>query len=236
MKGQFDRTIGLIGETALEKLQKSKVAVVGLGGVGSYSVEALARSGVGSLVIADCDVISPSNINRQLPALNSTVDKDKVQIVKERILDINPDAQVYIISERISDNTPKELFSGCDYIIDAIDDVNAKVFLVKAAKELCIPIISSMGTGNKLDPAGFKIAPIEKTKVCPLAKVMRRELKNRGIKGIKVLYSEEEPIRTAIEEGADSRNSRTPGSISFVPSVAGLIIAGEVIRDVISVR
>jgi len=229
MKGQFDRTIGLIGETALEKLQKSKVAVVGLGGVGSYSVEALARSGVGSLVIADCDVISPSNINRQLPALNSTVDKDKVQIVKERILDINPDAQVYIISERISDNTPKELFSGCDYIIDAIDDVNAKVFLVKAAKELCIPIISSMGTGNKLNISDLKVTDIFKTSVCPLCKVMRKRLRDENIDELEVVYSDELPRECTFDE----EGKRVPSSMIFVPAAAGLLLAETVVKRLI---
>ena len=229
MKGQFDRTIGLIGEIALEKLQKSKVAVVGLGGVGSYSVEALARSGVGSLVIADCDVISPSNINRQLPALNSTVDKDKVQIVKERILDINPDVQVYIISERISDNTPKELFGGCDYIIDAIDDVNAKVFLIKTAKELGVPIISSMGTGNKLNILDLKVTDIFKTSVCPLCKVMRKRLRDENIESLDVVYSEETPRECTFDE----EGKRVPSSMVFVPAAAGLLLAETVVKRLI---
>lgn len=229
MKGQFDRTIGLIGKTALEKLQKSKVAVVGLGGVGSYSVEALARSGVGSLVIADCDVVSPSNINRQLPALNSTVDMEKVQVVKNRILDINPDLQVYMISERISDNTPKELFSGCDYIIDAIDDVNAKVFLVKAAKELCIPIISSMGTGNKLNISDLKVTDIFKTSVCPLCKVMRKRLRDENIDELEVVYSDELPRECTFDE----EGKRVPSSMIFVPAAAGLLLAETVVKRLI---
>lgn len=229
MKGQFDRTIGLIGENALKQLQKSKVAVVGLGGVGSYSVEALARSGVGSLVIADCDVISPSNINRQLPALNSTVDKEKVQIVKDRILDINPDLEVYIISEKISDNTPKELFVGCDYIIDAIDDVNAKVFLIKTAKELNIPIISSMGTGNKLNISNLKVTDIFNTSICPLCKVMRKRLRDENIESLDVVYSDELPRECTFDE----EGKRVPSSMLFVPAAAGLLLAETVVKRLI---
>ncbi|MBR2152444.1 MAG: tRNA threonylcarbamoyladenosine dehydratase [Clostridia bacterium] len=229
MKGQFDRTIGLIGENALKQLQKSKVAVVGLGGVGSYSVEALARSGVGSLVIADCDVISLSNINRQLPALNSTVDKEKVQIVKDRILDINPDLEVYIISEKISDNTPKELFVGCDYIIDAIDDVNAKVFLIKTAKELNIPIISSMGTGNKLNISSLMVTDIFNTSICPLCKVMRKRLRDENIESLDVVYSDEMPRECTFDE----EGKRVPSSMMFVPAAAGLLLAETVVKRLI---
>ncbi len=229
MKGQFDRTIGLIGENALKQLRNSKVAVVGLGGVGSYSVEALARSGVGSLVIADCDVISPSNINRQLPALNSTVDKEKVQIVKDRILDINPDLEVYIISEKISDNTPKELFVGCDYIIDAIDDVNAKVFLIKTAKELGIPLISSMGTGNKLNISNLKVTDIFNTSICPLCKVMRKRLRDENIESLDVVYSDEMPRECTFDE----EGKRVPSSMMFVPAAAGLLLAETVVKRLI---
>ena len=229
MKGQFDRTIGLIGENALKQLQKSKVAVVGLGGVGSYSVEALARSGVGSLVIADCDVISLSNINRQLPALNSTVDKEKVQIVKDRILDINPDLEVYIISEKISDNTPKELFVGCDYIIDAIDDVNAKVFLIKTAKELNIPIISSMGTGNKLNISSLMVTDIFNTSIYPLCKVMRKRLRDENIESLDVVYSDEMPRECTFDE----EGKRVPSSMMFVPAAAGLLLAETVVKRLI---
>ncbi len=229
MKGQFDRTIGLIGENALEKLQKSKVAVIGLGGVGSYSAEALARSGVGSLVIADCDVISPSNINRQLPALNSTIEKNKVQVVKERILDINPDLKVDIISERISETTPEDLFIGCDYIIDAIDDVNAKIYLIKTAKKLNIPIISSMGTGNKLNISDLKIADIFNTSVCPLCKVMRKRLRDENIDSLDVVYSEELPKECTFDE----EGRRVPSSMIFVPAAAGLLLAETVVKRLI---
>ena len=229
MKGQFDRTIGLIGDNALEKLQKSKVAVIGLGGVGSYSAEALARSGVGSLVIADCDVISPSNINRQLPALNSTVEKDKVQVVKDRVLDINPQLMIDIISDRISETTSEDLFIGCDYIIDAIDDVNAKVYLIKTAKKLNIPIISSMGTGNKLNISDLKIADIFKTSVCPLCKVMRKRLRDENIDSLDVVYSEELPKECTFDE----EGRRVPSSMIFVPAAAGLLLAETVVKRLI---
>jgi len=237
MTDQYSRTEMIIGTEAVDKIKAASVIVFGIGGVGSYVVEGLARAGVGRLVLVDNDVVDITNINRQLPALHSTVGNPKAETMADRVKDINPDCDVEAIECFFMPDTADNFdFTGFDYVVDAIDTVTGKLALIEKAYKAGIPVISSMGTGNKLDPAGFKIAPIEKTKVCPLAKVMRRELKNRGIKGIKVLYSEEEPIRTAIEEGADSRNSRTPGSISFVPSVAGLIIAGEVIRDVISVR
>lgn len=229
MKEQFDRTVGLIGDKALLKLKNSKVAVIGLGGVGSYSVEALARSGVGSIIIADCDEISPSNINRQLPALNSTVGDSKVQVVKQRILDINPDAKVYIISERISENTPESIFYDCDYIIDAIDDISGKVFLIKTAEKLGIPIISSMGTGNKLNIEDLKFGDIFNTSVCPLCKVMRKRLRDEGIKSLDVVYSDEIPRECTFDE----EGRRVPSSMIFVPGAAGLMLAEKVIKSLI---
>ena len=225
----FSRIEMLLGEAAIEKLASKKVAVFGLGGVGSYTAAALARAGVGKLILVDFDEIKPSNINRQLCALHSTVGKPKVEVVKERILDINPDAKVEIFKEFVTKESRDYFDSNVSYVVDAIDTVTAKLDLIERASRLNVPIISCMGTGNKLDPTRFEITDINKTSVCPLAKVMRKELKQRGIKKLKVLYSKEEPIKQEVNEG----ERRTPGSISFVPSVAGLIIAGEVIKDLI---
>lgn len=228
MSEQFSRTELLIGKDGINKLQKSKVAVFGIGGVGSYVVEGLVRAGVGSFILVDNDTVSLSNLNRQIIATKETVGKSKVEVAKDRILSINPEAKVEIYKEFFMPNSPEIIDDSVDYIIDAIDTVTAKIELVVRAKKLNIPIISCMGTGNKLDSTKFEITDIYKTIVCPLAKVMRKELKSRDIKNLKVLYSKEEPIKINNDKG-----ERVPGSISFVPSVAGLIIAGEVIKDII---
>lgn len=223
MENRFSRTELLIGKEAIKKLNKSKVAVFGIGGVGSYVVEGLARAGIGNFILVDKDEVDITNINRQIIATTKTVGKSKVEVSKERILEINPEAKVKIYQEFFMPETEGILDDSIDYIVDAVDTVTAKIELVVRANKLNIPIISSMGTGNKLDPTAFEVADIYKTSVCPLAKVMRKELKARGIKKLKVVYSKEEPIKQE-ERGV-------PASISFVPSVAGLIIAGEVIKD-----
>ncbi|MBE6673132.1 MAG: tRNA threonylcarbamoyladenosine dehydratase [Ruminococcaceae bacterium] len=221
----LSRTEQLIGVEGVLKLKNSRVAVFGIGGVGSYVVEALARAGVGALDLIDNDTVAESNLNRQLIALRSTLGMPKVEVAKERILDINPDCSVNIYQRfylpEEADHFP---FADFDYIVDAIDTVKAKISLVEEAKKANVPIICSMGTGNKLDPTRFEVADISKTSVCPLAKVMRTELRKRGINHVKVVYSKEEPLNVG---------NRTPASISFVPSAAGLIIAGQVIRDLI---
>lgn len=226
MENQFSRTELVIGKEKVEILKKSKVAVFGIGGVGSYVVEGLARAGVGKFVLVDNDEVSISNINRQIIATHNTLGKAKVEVAKTRILDINPEAKVEIYQEFFMPETEGILDESIDYIVDSVDTVTAKIELIMRANKLNIPIISSMGTGNKLDPTRFEIDDIYKTSVCPLAKVMRKELKARGIKKLKVLYSKEEAIKT---EGKI-------GSISFVPSVAGLIIAGEVVKDLIKIE
>lgn len=229
-ENQFSRTELLIGKEGLSKLKDSKVAIFGIGGVGSFVVEALARAGVQNFVLVDKDVVSISNINRQLIATYDTIGKAKVEVSKQRILSINPNAHIEAYEEFFLPGNSNILDNSITYIVDCIDTVTAKIELVMQAQELNIPIISSMGTGNKLDPTKFEITDIYKTQVCPLAKVMRKELKARNIKHLKVLYSREEPIKT----GAISENGKAiPGSISFVPSVAGLIIAGEVVKDLI---
>lgn len=228
MEEQFSRTELLIGKDGVEKLKKSKVAIFGLGGVGSYVVEALARVGVGNFILVDNDIISETNINRQIIATYKTIGKPKIQIEKERILEINPNAKVKIFKEFFMPESPDFFDKNVSYIVDAIDTITAKIELVVRAKKMNKPIISCMGTGNKLDPTKFEVTDIYKTSVCPLAKVMRKELKNRKIDNLKVLYSKEEPIKL--------NNKQVPGSISFVPSVAGLIIAGEVIKDIIGLK
>lgn len=226
MENQHSRTEMLIGKDSLEKLSNSRVAVFGIGGVGSFAVEALARVGVGNIDLIDNDTINITNINRQIIALHSTLGKHKVEVAKDRIFDINPNIKTKTYQTFFSPETSEDFdFTKYDYIIDAIDSITGKIELVLKAQESKTPIISSMGTGNKLNPEMFEIADIYKTSVCPLAKVMRNELKKRGIKKLKVLYSKETPIK---KDG-----QRTPASISFVPSVAGLIIAGEVIKDLI---
>lgn len=220
---QFSRSIKLLGETKIQTLQHKKVAVFGLGGVGSYVVEALCRNGIGELVLVDHDTVDLTNLNRQIYALHSTIGKKKVDIARERCLDINPQLKITVYDQfYLPDQGLEYMFEDCDYVIDAIDTVKAKIALIENCDHLNIPIISSMGTGNKLDPSLFEITTIEKTSVCPLAKVMRRELKNRGIKKVNVLYSKEKAIKTG---------DATPGSVSFVPSVAGLMIAGFVMKE-----
>lgn len=230
---QFSRTELLIGKENLEKLKNSKVAVFGIGGVGSFVLEALTRAGIGNFILVDKDNVDLSNLNRQIIATRKTVGKPKVEVAKERILEINPNAEVEIYKEFFMPETEGILDSTISYVVDAIDTVTAKIELVKRAQELNIPIISSMGTGNKLDPTKFEVSDIYKTSVCPLAKVMRKELKARKIKKLKVVYSKELPIKVARNEEVIKQ---IPGSISFVPSVAGLIIAGEVIKDIINYK
>jgi len=229
---RFERAELLLGADSLKKLKNAKVIVFGIGGVGSYVCEALARCGVGTICLVDNDTVSESNINRQIIALTSTIGLNKTDVMKERILDINHDCNVTSIPCFYTKDKEVEI-EEFDYVVDAIDTVTSKLTLIEEANRLSIPIISSMGTGNKLDPTRFEIADISKTSVCPLARVMRRELKNRGINHLKVLYSKEEPLSPENQVSENGRRS-VPGSVSFVPSVAGLIIAGEVIKDIIS--
>ena len=247
MLNQFSRTQLLLGKEAMDKLQNSRVAVFGIGGVGGYVCEAFVRSGVGEFDLVDDDKVCLTNLNRQIIATRKTVGKYKVDVMQERILDINPDAQVrthkcFFLPEN-ADDFP---FEEYDYVVDAVDTVTAKIALVMKAQETGVPIISSMGAGNKLDGSQFRVADIYKTRVCPLAKVMRRELKKRGVKKLKVVYSEEQPTRPVEDLAISCRTNcicppgakhkcterrDIPGSVAFVPSVAGLIIAGEVVKD-----
>ncbi len=251
MLNQFSRTELLFGKNAMEKLFNSHIAVFGIGGVGSYTVEALVRSGVGAIDIFDDDKVCLTNINRQLFALRNTVGKYKVDVAEERLLDINPNVKikkhiVFVTKENIDDID----FSNLDYIVDAIDTVTAKISLVEKANEYNIPIISAMGAGNKIEPTKFEVTDIYKTEVCPLAKVMRSELKKRGIKKLKVVYSKETPIKLKETDNLCNENNcicppdakrkcskrrQIPGSNAFVPPVVGLIIAGEVIKDLINI-
>lgn len=247
MLNQFSRTELLLGHDNMEKLKNARVAVFGIGGVGGFTVEALARSGVGTLDLIDDDKVCLTNINRQIIATRKTIGQYKVDATKERVLDINPDAVVNTYKTFFVPDTADEFdFASYDYVVDAIDTVTGKIMLVEAAQKAGTPIISSMGAGNKLDPTAFEVADIYKTSVCPLAKVMRRELKKRGIKKLKVVYSKEKAL-TPIDETENSCRShcicppgsartctqrrQIPGSTAFVPSVVGLIIAGEVIKD-----
>ena len=235
MENQFSRTELLIGKDGISKLQNSKVAIFGIGGVGSFVVEALVRAGVGNFILVDNDKIDLSNLNRQIIAIRENIGKDKVEVAKERILSINPNANVEIYKEFFMPESKGILNDTVSYVVDAVDTVTAKLELVIRANKLNIPIISSMGTGNKLDPTKFEVTDIYKTSVCPLAKVMRKELKARGIEKLKVVYSKEEPIRrNETLETNITKEKQVSGSISFVPSVAGLIIAGEVIKDIIN--
>lgn len=221
---RLSRTEALIGKDAVQKLNDAKVAVFGLGGVGSYALEALARSGIGSFVLVDNDTISVSNINRQLLALHSTIGRYKTDTACERLADIAPEAKVVCLNLFYSKDTAAGVetrLAGCSYIVDAIDTVSSKILLAETAFRLHIPIISSMGTGNKLDPSRFEVADIFKTSVCPLAKVLRCELKKRGIPPLKTVYSKEVPLLSC----------RPPASIAFVPAAAGLLIASEVVKD-----
>lgn len=237
MLNQFSRTELILGKENVNKIRQSKVAVFGLGGVGSFVVEGLARAGVENFILIDNDTISITNLNRQLFALNSTIGKNKVDVAKARILDINPNAKVEIHKEFVIDNFDNILDKSTNYIVDAIDTISAKINLVQKAKEINVPIISSMGTGNKLDPTKLEVTDIKKTSICPVAKILRKELENRNIDKLKVVYSTETPIlpnkEVQKEYIAYGENERTPGSVSFVPSVAGLIIAREVIKDLI---
>ena len=245
----FSRTELLVGADGIEKLKNAKVMVFGVGGVGSFAVEALTRAGVGTLILVDDDTVCITNLNRQIHATHNTVNKNKVDVMKERILSINKNCnvithQIFVTPENLKELIPDDV----DYVIDAIDTVTAKIALAEYCYEKGINLIASMGTGNKLDPTQFKVADIYDTRVCPLAKVMRKELRNRGIKKLKVVYSKEEPIRPYenIENSCNTNcicppgtkrkcsiRNQVPGSISFVPSVAGLIIAGEIIKDII---
>ncbi len=224
MQNQFSRTEMLIGKENVEKLQKAKIAVFGIGGVGSYVVEGLVRAGVVHFVLVDNDEVDITNLNRQIIATQKTVGKPKVQIAKDRILEISPKAKVEVFQEFFMSETRGILDKNVDYIVDCVDTVTAKIELVVRAQSLNIPIISCMGTGNKLDPTKFEVADIFQTSVCPLARIMRKELKARNITCLKVVYSKEEPIKV---------ENHVPASISFVPSVAGLIMAGEVVKDII---
>ncbi len=227
MNSEFSRCENLIGSDNFEKLQNCHIAVFGIGGVGGYVVEALARAGVGKIDLIDNDTVDITNINRQIIALHSTVGQLKVDVMKKRVLDINPNINVNTFPLLfLPENSASFDFKRYDYVVDAVDNVTAKLELVLKCNEANTPIISAMGTGNKLDAKLFEITDIYKTSVCPLAKVMRYELKKRGVKKLKVLYSKEIPIK-------NQNNPRTPMSISFVPSVAGLLIAGEVIKDII---
>ena len=234
---EFSRTELLLGDEGMEKLKNARVAVFGVGGVGGYAVEALARSGVGALDLIDDDVVAPSNLNRQIIALQSTVGKPKVEVAAARIADINPDCTVRTYRTFYTPDTAGQFdFSLYDYVIDAIDTVTGKIALVMQAQAAGTPIISSMGAGNKLDPSAFEVADIYKTSVCPLARVMRRELKKRGVKRLKVVYSREEALTPEgeIEQDAVHKKRATPGSVAFVPAVAGLILAGEVVKDIVN--
>lgn len=233
---QFSRLELLLGREAVRKLQKSRVIVFGIGGVGGYAVEALARSGVGRLDLVDHDTVALTNLNRQIIATHSTIGKYKVEVMRERILDINPEAEVCIHNcFYLPENREQFDFTQYDYIVDAIDTVSGKLELAVQAKEAGTPIISSMGAGNKLEPSSFQVADIYETSVCPLARVMRRELRKRGIRDLKVVYSKEEPItpQPIGEEAEETERRALPGSAAFVPSVAGLMLAGEVIRDLV---
>ena len=249
MLEQFSRTERLLGREAMEKLSKARVAVFGIGGVGGYVCEALVRSGVGAFDLIDDDKVCLSNLNRQIIATRSTIGQYKVDVMKERILDINPEADVRIHKcFFLPENADSFPFAEYDYVVDAVDTVTAKITLVMKAQEHQVPVISSMGAGNKLDGSLFRVADLYQTNVCPLAKVMRRELKKRGVKRLKVVYSEEQPMRP-IEDMEESGQNGTdpadvqgghrarravPGSVAFVPSVAGLLLAGEVVKDLLA--
>ena len=233
MLNQFSRTELLIVKDGLEKLKNSKIAVFGIGGVGSFVVEGLARSGIENFVLIDNDTICLTNLNRQIHATTKTIGMYKVDVMKQRILDINPDANIEIYKEfYLPESKIKILNKNIDYIVDAIDTVTTKVLLACQARDLEIPIISAMGTGNKLDPTRFEVTDIYKTSMCPLAKIMRKKLKENGVKKLKVVYSKEEPIKPYYDEIRKEEKVKA-GSISFVPSVVGMIIAGEVIKDIL---
>ena len=237
MKEQFSRTRLLLGEAAMERLAGARVAVFGIGGVGGHVVEALVRSGIGEIDLIDSDMVSESNLNRQLIATHSTVGRYKVDVMEERIRDINPQAIVHKFQcFFLPENAGQFPFEAYDYVVDAVDTVTAKIELVLKAQAAGVPVISSMGAGNKLDASAFRVADIYQTSVCPLARVMRRELKKRGIGHLKVVYSQEMPLALSDSGETPPEGKRAiPGSVAFVPSVAGLIIAGEVVRDLAGV-
>ncbi len=228
---RFSRTALLVGEEGVQKLKKAHVAVFGVGGVGGYVVEALARSGVGALTLIDPDVVSESNINRQIIALSSTVGEYKTHAAAARIRDINPACRVETHEIFYLPETTELDFSAFDYVVDAVDTVSAKLAIIQRAKAANVPVIAAMGAGNKLDPTRFEVADIARTSVCPLARVMRRELKARGIDHVKVVYSKEEPLPSKLTD--EKTGKAVPGSIAFVPSVVGLILAAEVIKDLL---
>ena len=231
----FSRAELLLGKDKLEKLKNARVAVFGIGGVGSFAVEAIARGGVGHIALIDGDVVSMTNINRPLIALHSTVGREKTAVMAERIHDICPETEVaeYPVNYT-AENRDLIDFASYDYIVDAIDMVTSKLLLIEEAKKAGTEVISCMGTGNKFDPTRFEVADISKTSVCPLAKVMRKELKDRGIKGVKVVYSKEIPMKPA--DSDETARRQTPGSLSFVPPVAGMILAGEVIKYIADIK
>ena len=237
MQNQFSRTELLLGQEAIAKLEHSRVAVFGLGGVGGYVVEALARSGIGALDLIDNDVIAPSNLNRQILATHTTIGQAKTDVATTRVADINPNCKITTYKTfYLPENAQQFDFRQYDYVVDAIDTVAGKISLVEEAVKANVPIISAMGAGNKLNPTMFEVADIYQTSVCPLAHVMRKELRKRGIKKLKVVYSKEQPLTpvTNHTDIAESSRRSTPGSVAFVPSVVGLIIAGEVIKDLIN--
>lgn len=238
MVDQFSRTKLLLGDDNMNRLKKAKVAVFGVGGVGGYVVEALARTGVGSFVIIDNDTVSVTNINRQIIATHKTVGQYKVDVMRERILDINPRADIEVRKcFYLPENAHEFDFSEYSYVVDAVDTITAKIEIIMRAKEAKVPVISSMGAGNKLEAAGFRVADIYKTSMCPLAKVMRKELKKRGVDSLKVVYSEEKPIKPSGDTDELCGTKREiPGSVAYVPSVVGLILAGEVIKDITAVN
>ena len=236
MHEQFLRTAMLLGEEALNRLQNARVAVFGIGGVGGYTVEALARAGIGALDLVDHDTVSLSNINRQILATHSTVGMPKVDAARQRVLDINPHCRVVTHPVFYTPDTADRFdFTQYDYIVDAIDTVTGKLQLVQAAEAAGTPIICCMGTGNKLDASAFRVSDISKTSMCPLARIMRKELKKRGINHLKVVYSQEEALTPDVdpEELARAGKRQIPGSVAFVPGAAGLILAGEVVKDLI---
>ncbi len=233
MSETFIRTELLLGEDGVAALQQAKVAIFGIGGVGGYVAEALARSGVGAFVLVDRDVVSMSNINRQIIATTRTIGKPKAELMRERILEINPEAAVEVRNcFFLPENAAEFDFASYSYVVDAVDTVTAKLEIVTRAGEAGVPVISSMGAGNKLDPTRFEVADIYETSVCPLARVMRRELKKRGVDRLKVVYSREEAL-TPKRILSDESKRVIPGSVAFVPSVAGLILAGEVVKDLV---
>lgn len=232
-ENQFERTALLLGKASVEKLAEKRVAVFGVGGVGGFVCEGLVRAGIGAIDIVDKDTVALSNLNRQLIALHSTVGKNKVDVLEERLKDINKNLIIKKYKCFFLPETSETFdFREYDYVVDAIDTVTGKIELILKAKEAGVPIISAMGAGNKLDPTAFQVSDIYKTSVCPLARVMRRELKKRGVENLKVVYSKEEPIKPQFEEGEEV----VPGSVSFVPPALGLIIAGEIVKDLIRVE